>query len=124
MTERCQRSSTGSSPVSRTPANTEGVAVTIRPETTGKLLFFQQLLLGLAIVALMWFSYSLYDINKKAADREERIQRQSVLITRCTLVETLTAINAVAKDLGIRIIILLPDVGGVDCRALLNQGTL
>lgn len=93
----------------------------ISPETQNRLLVTQFVLMVVSVIALLWFSVSLYQLNQEAAVREARIQEASVLTTRCALNELLDVSASITRDLGLRIDIVRPNVSGVNCVTLLQQ---
>ena len=73
------------------------------------------------LLVLGFLVFWQFRTNAKVANNELHATRISVSTTQCALAEILDSVEDVAEDLGVPVVIVRPDVSGLDCKGLLNQ---
>lgn len=73
------------------------------------------------VLALAFVAVVVWDNSQQIAEQQETAFKTQRAVVRCALVEELTTLEAVARDLGLRVEPHFPNVEGVDCEEVLSR---
>lgn len=73
------------------------------------------------ILALAFVAVVVWNNSRTIANQQEQLFLTQRSVVRCALVEELETLEAIARELGLRITIDAPNVERVDCEAILSR---